>query len=328
MPANYSFVAGKTQLIDPNNGSFVDTWDGPVNSNFGVIDASVSGTTVINIPANTTPGTPYVTLTFPTYPTYAQPWTQPLAAQNLRLLLQGALSYNATVYIPANVPGMWLIDNQTTNGFILTIKTNSAGSQGVAVPQGYMSYIFCDGTNVYWADQGNIISNAPQGVPTGSIMAFAMTNPPINWLVCNGAAVSRTAYAVLFSTIGTAWGAGDGSSTFNLPNFQGYFLRGWNSTASGPDPSRAFASSQANGVGPLTVNDPGHFHKVNPNSNGNGIVGWTTPGGQGQGWASGNYGAPTAFVLQTETATTGITITNTISETRPDNYAVQYCIRT
>jgi len=157
MPSNYSFVTGKTQLIDPNNGSFVDTWDQPCNSNFGVIDASVSGTTVINISANTTPGTPYVTLTFPTFPTYSQPWTQPLAAQNLRLLLTGALSYNVSVYIPANVPGMWLVDNQTTNGFTITIKTNAAGSQGVAVPQGYTSFIFCDGTNVNWADQGNLL---------------------------------------------------------------------------------------------------------------------------------------------------------------------------
>lgn len=59
----------------------------------------------------------------------------------------------------------------------------------------------------------------PRLVPAGAIMDFAMQTPPAGWLLCNGAVVSRTTYAALFAAIGTAWGAGDGSTTFNVPNF-------------------------------------------------------------------------------------------------------------
>jgi microcystin-dependent protein len=48
----------------------------------------------------------------------------------------------------------------------------------------------------------------------------------VGWLKCNGAAVSRSTYAVLFAAIGTLYGAGDGTTTFNLPDYRGEFLRG------------------------------------------------------------------------------------------------------
>lgn len=57
--------------------------------------------------------------------------------------------------------------------------------------------------------------------PTGAITAFAGTVAPQGWLLCDGSAVSRTTYADLFAVIGTAYGAGNGTSTFNLPNLQG-----------------------------------------------------------------------------------------------------------
>lgn len=55
-------------------------------------------------------------------------------------------------------------------------------------------------------------------VPIGGIIAFGGTTPPAGYLLCNGAAISRTTYAALFSVIGTTYGAGDGSTTFNIPN--------------------------------------------------------------------------------------------------------------
>lgn len=58
-------------------------------------------------------------------------------------------------------------------------------------------------------------------IPVGGLVPFAGTNPPANWMLCNGQAVLRNAYPTLFSAIGTAWGAGDGSTTFNLPDFRG-----------------------------------------------------------------------------------------------------------
>ena len=55
-------------------------------------------------------------------------------------------------------------------------------------------------------------------VPTGCVQAFAGNTTPQGWLLCDGSAVSRTDYAALYAVIGTTYGAGDGSTTFNLPN--------------------------------------------------------------------------------------------------------------
>ena len=67
----------------------------------------------------------------------------------------------------------------------------------------------------------------------GSIKMWASANPPANWALCNGQAVSRTTYATLFSRIGTTYGAGDGSTTFNVPDFRNRFPVGAGSTYSG-----------------------------------------------------------------------------------------------
>jgi microcystin-dependent protein len=64
------------------------------------------------------------------------------------------------------------------------------------------------------------LSNAGQ-VPVGSITAFAGSAAPANWLLCYGQAVSRIQYAGLFLTLGTTYGSGDGSTTFNLPDLRG-----------------------------------------------------------------------------------------------------------
>ena len=66
----------------------------------------------------------------------------------------------------------------------------------------------------------------PLSVPTGMISAFHTV--PEGWLQCNGAAVSRTTYAALFAVIGTRYGSGDGSTTFNLPNLHHKFIEGTN----------------------------------------------------------------------------------------------------
>ena len=63
-------------------------------------------------------------------------------------------------------------------------------------------------------------------VPAGIMQMFAGNTIPAGWLLCDGSAVSRTDYAKLFSAIGTTWGAGDGSTTFNLPNTIGRFAEG------------------------------------------------------------------------------------------------------
>ena len=67
-------------------------------------------------------------------------------------------------------------------------------------------------------------------VPPGTVIHYAGTTVPDGYLIANGALVSRTTYAKLFAAIGTKWGAGDGSTTFKLPNAEGRFLEGTTDT--------------------------------------------------------------------------------------------------
>ena len=90
---------------------------------------------------------------------------------------------------------------------------------------------------------GSAWGGLASGIPTGTILTFGASNPPSGFLECNGSAISRSTYASLFSILSTTHGAGDGSSTFNIPDLRGQFVRGWDNSA-GVDASRAFGSSQ------------------------------------------------------------------------------------
>ena len=80
-------------------------------------------------------------------------------------------------------------------------------------------------------DLANTANNKDvSGIPTGSLVPFAGAVIPEGYLLCNGAEVSRTTYANLFSVIGTLWGSGDGSTTFNLPDFNDRFIEGTTDT--------------------------------------------------------------------------------------------------
>lgn len=91
-------------------------------------------------------------------------------------------------------------------------------------------------------------------IPTGTITVFAGSSAPNGWLLCNGSAISRTTYSALFSVIGTTYGTGNGSTTFNLPNLQGRFPLGKNT-------SHALASTGGSETITLTTNQiPAHTH--------------------------------------------------------------------
>lgn len=94
----------------------------------------------------------------------------------------------------------------------------------------------------------------------GSVAAFAMPQAPEGWLICNGQEVSRTEYARLFTRIGTTFGQGDASTTFNLPDLRGVFVRGWDKSSE-RDPEREFGSYQADQMQSHTHQDSGHSHK-------------------------------------------------------------------
>lgn len=106
-------------------------------------------------------------------------------------------------------------------------------------------------------------------IEAGSVIGWFTTTPPDGYLECDGSTVSRATYNKLFSVIGTSFGPGDGSTTFNLPDLRGRFLRGWDHGA-GSDPNAATRTNRGDGttgdaVG--TIQDDqvqSHSHSVNP----------------------------------------------------------------
>ena len=159
----------------------------------------------------------------------------------------------------------------------------------------------------------------------GLILPFAYdtsSSPPTGFFECDGSAVSRTTYSDLFAAIGTTWGTGNGSTTFNIPDLRGAFLRGKGSHGS---------NTMANGsafAGPSVgsfENDSfqGHRHSFgnyafSSNTNNSELVGVT---GQPPLATEGAVG-----VLDPKTDGTNGT-PRTGDETRPFNAGVMYCIK-
>lgn len=135
-------------------------------------------------------------------------------------------------------------------------------------------------------------------VPSGAVFAFAMTTAPSGYLECDGSAVSRSTYATLFAAIGTTFGVGNGSTTFNVPDLRGEFIRGWDD-GRGVDSGRSFGSAQSDEL-------KAHTHSYQRNID----------GGSGQPGGSGG-----SLITSTSGSTGG-------TETRPRNIAMMYCIKT
>jgi microcystin-dependent protein len=155
-------------------------------------------------------------------------------------------------------------------------------------------------------------------VPAGTVLPFAGDTAPSGWAICNGDPVSRTDYAELFTAIGELWGVGDGSTTFNLPDMRGQFLRGLDVSGTvDPDGAgRVVGDSQADEM-------QGHRHE------------------DGDGWEAVNMYAGTGgnmLYKQNGIGSTANLIADPISdgvngtprtglETRPKNVAVNYIIK-
>ena len=91
------------------------------------------------------------------------------------------------------------------------------------------AYLDSTGVDALWAKMKTYVaghgsgSSESSGAVVGSIQMYGGATAPTGWLLCDGSAVSRTTYAKLFEVLGTAYGEGDGSTTFNVPNFSGRF---------------------------------------------------------------------------------------------------------
>lgn len=227
----------------------------------------------------------------------------------------------ARTVISANATDSYLAASDDRN---VTIQTNSATRLTVnstAATSTVPVVLPADPTSALQASTKQYVDGLT-GSPAGIIAPFAGTSAPSGWLACQGQAVSRTTYATLFAAIGTTWGSGDGSTTFNLPDLRGVFLRGTGTNATG---------SSSGAVGPSvgtyaadtylnhTHTDSGHTHTINIGNSG---ITWNTTA------TSGNVVFP-GYSTTTATGTANIqTSTTGGTETKPKNYGVLYIIKT
>lgn len=114
----------------------------------------------------------------------------------------------------------------------------------------------------------NVLSGGIAQPPTAAIHMYGGTSAPTGWLLCNGAAVSRSTYADLFAVVGTTYGAGDGSSTFNLPDLRDRFAVGSGTTYSAGATGGAATHTLSTAEMPshthtATSTDSGHTHTIN-----------------------------------------------------------------
>ncbi|MDK9364815.1 phage tail protein [Lelliottia wanjuensis] len=161
-----------------------------------------------------------------------------LQAAKDRIIISGALTANVNLIFPAWIKS-WVVHNNCTGNFTITCKT--ATGSGIVVIPGLVSRLFCDGVNI--SDE----TYNPNNDMVGMMAAFAMNSAPTGWLIADNSAVSRTTYARLFSRIGTLYGAGNGSTTFNLPDGRGVVMRGFDA-GRGFDGGRVFGSYQEDSV--------------------------------------------------------------------------------
>jgi len=188
----------------------------------------------------------------------------------------------------------------TAQGFFLTLLATVTGSN----PSDFVT----------GDDVATAIEDAIDALMIGRIVAVSNSSVPTGWLECNGAAISRATYAKLFTAIGTENGEGNGTTTFNLPDFRGYFLRGWDHGA-GVDTDRALQFD--------TQQDAfqGHLHTVTLNT------------GQDNDGKFALEAEDSDATVTDPAISTSAPITDgshgtprTASETRPKNKAVVWCI--
>jgi len=151
-------------------------------------------------------------------------------------------------------------------------------------------------------------------VPTGSLTmwAGAIGSPPTGWLVCNGANVSRTTYSALFAVVGTAFGVGDNSTTFGLPNYVNRMPFGVNATTTASVTGTINgATSTASSIAGTTLTVGGTLtgtFAVGQTISGTGVTSGTTITALGTG--TGGAGTYTVSASQT-VASTSITASGT-----------------
>lgn len=310
---NYSFTL-------PEVGADTNAWGGHINGNFSTIDAQMLSRTrtaaqtmagLLNLPANG-----------------LNVGSGQLVVSGGNVTASGSFAatgnlsgVNGTLTGTLSVTGASTLGNVSIGGTLgVTGAATFTAIPSCAVAPTTANHL----TNKTYVDAGaTSAQNAAVALaaPPSAVMAFARQTAPSGWLPCDGAAVSRTTYAALFAAIGTTFGSGDGSSTFNVPDMRGYFARGSGTNSDGTA-SGTFGAKQTDDIKPHThnINDPSHQH-----------VSFGDVGGGGSTLAAGaGYNVTSTNV--TSASGTGITVLNTGTnigtEVRPKNIALLYCIKT
>ena len=214
----------------------------------------------------------------------------------------GTLTNATGLPLTTGVTGTLPVGNGGTGATTLTANNVLLGN-GTSAFQ-----VVAPGTsgNILTASGGTWVSSAPTpGVPSGAVMSFAMNSAPSGWLSCDGSAVSRTTYAALFTAISTTYGTGDGSTTFNLPDLRGYFVRGSGTNSDGTA-SGTFGVKQADAF-------KDHTHTTTAVQYGGGVNVNANPG---------------ASITGNTAITSSGASTGSGTETRPANIPMLYCIKT
>ncbi|MEN7529347.1 phage tail protein [Cupriavidus sp. DL-D2] len=191
------------------------------------------------------------------------------------------------------------------NNALQALASHSSGAAAPPTPYAYQMWAdtntgllkIRNGANSAWVTLGLLDVPLLGHIKPGMVVYHAKNAAPTGFLKANGGAVSRTTYADLFAEIGTTFGVGDGSTTFNVPELRAEFIRGWDDSR-GVDSGRTFGSAQAQSI-------EAHTHLYGGSSS---IM---APGGNaalttGNSFGTSSYGG---------------------TETRPRNIALLACIK-
>ena len=262
------------------------------------------------------------------------------------LRLSGGLLYKATNATSAGVTGVVGVSTTTTASGLTATVASDYYSSFSSLTVGATYYVGVNGAKVttepteYPITIGTAVSATRLNISiqedkttVGSIMAYTLGTKPNGTLLADGTLVSRTAHARLFGIIGTTYGAGDGSTTFGTPNFEGEFLRGL-------DSSRTIGDTQAESTavnGLATFTNGAHWHVMFDDDQGSGyhpptstsFVAHSSAQGSDYSYSMSQSDYPSSAPALGKTSTDGAhthSLTGD-SETRPANKAVLYCIK-
>jgi microcystin-dependent protein len=226
------------QLVDQETGNNNNSWGDIADANFLKLENAIAGVGSVAITGGTTVLTDD-------------------QARNAFLAISGTLTSDAIIQVPARTK-KWTVFNSTTGNYTVTVKTS--GNPGYILARNQAENIYCDSVNVRCQQEAG-------QVPVGGLVMMSVYTQPDGYLQCSGGTASRVLYAKLYAIIGTTWGSGDGSTTFNLPNLDDRYPRGRGGYSVGATPAYATAA-HTHSVSGTTASNGGHSHSGTTYSSG------------------------------------------------------------